>query len=536
MSTNALPARIPPHAVTLEDLLFRTALCLAGLAVALYLWPLTLCGGVLWLLWCVPPSGMRPPRYAALLMGVVCCVGAVAVFRSRGVDLLADFTNASAVLAAEYQAHQLAVLDALLPMVMQAAASGAMGWAAAVPSAVSWAYLSALAPYGLFGGTAVGVWVAVSGGSLGNLGVSTENTHTAHLTPTALAAFQPKGQRADKEARRTGGGTAWLIHGLVGRQSLTIISGPYKGGKSTLVCALVRALLTGEPVLGLAATKAPRVRWFTEESPGSMRQKLRQWGLADKRLELIYRGQSAPGTWPALLAHLERTVKDGEVVIVDTLAVHVSNQPGAENSTDVMTEAMEGTRKVAQRKGIAVVFVHHDNAGGKMRGSVAIGASVDVIGHVRLPDGGPYAADEAVRHWTAESRVDETPRSLYLRLVRPENGDVPHYDVLADPEVEKEGKKRVTKGEKPPVAVAAQPVPVSPSTPKLDRGMDILRVLEAAGAPCSMEAIAAKIGVHRTGLLAPMKLLITHSFVTRTGTGSKADPVRYVVAEQKPLG
>jgi len=251
----------------LEDLLFRVALCLAVLVVAIFLWPLTICGGTLWLLWCVPPSGMRPPRYAALLVGGVCCVGAVAVFRSRGVDLVTDFTNASAVLAAEYQAHQLAVLDALVPLVVQAAASGRVDWAAAVPSAVSRDYLGALWPYGLFGGTAVGVWVAVSGGSLGNLGVSAENTHTnGHHTPTALAAFQPKGQRADKEARRTGGGTAWLIHGLVGRQSLTIISGPYKGGKSTLVCALVRALLTGEPVLGLAATKAPRVRWFTEES------------------------------------------------------------------------------------------------------------------------------------------------------------------------------------------------------------------------------------------------------------------------------
>jgi len=345
----------------------------------------------------------------------------------------------------------------------------------------------------------------------------------------------------------------------VGRQSLTIISGPYKGGKSTLVCALVRALLTGEPVLGLAATKAPRVRWFTEESPGSMRQKLRQWGLADKRLELIYRGQSAPGTWPALLAHLERTVKDGEVIIVDTLAVHVSNQPGAENSTDVMTEAMEGTRTVAQRKGIAVVFVHHDNAGGKMRGSVAIGASVDVIGHVRLPDGGPYAADEAVRHWTAESRVDETPRSLYLRLVRPE-GDVPHYDVLPEPNEPAPTRKRTARphlsNPRSPLTEEAVSVGGSSTVGRVGQGSegehhdhqgvasghelvatgrtaDIVRVLAATPGPCSMETIAAEIGVHRTGLLAPMKTLVASGAVVRSGTGGKADPVRYTLHNNK---
>jgi len=313
--------------------------------------------------------------------------------------------------------------------------------------------------------------------------------------------------------KRTDGGTEWLVYGLIGRQCLTIITGPYKGGKSTLVCALVRALLTREPVIGLSSREAKRVRWFTEESPGSMRQKLRQWGLADKRLLVVYRGQAPATTWDTLLAFIERSAVRDEVIIIDTLAVHVSNQPGAENSTDLMTASLEAARGVAQRKRIAFTFVHHDNKGGRMRGSEAIGASVDVIGHVRLPQGSPYDKDAAVRHWTAESRVDETPRSLYLRLTRPAD-DVPYYDVLPDPDAEA-GK----------VAVAEVEEPTGPT----GRARDILDVLATAGTPVDISVLASTIAVHRTSLYGPIKALVAEGLVIRSGAGGKADPVRYTL-------
>ncbi|HXI16529.1 MAG TPA: AAA family ATPase, partial [Chloroflexota bacterium] len=352
MATTAVPTQ---RSSPFEDLLFRAALCLAGAAVAIFLWPLTLCGGVLWLLWHIGPASMRPPRLAAFLVGAVCLTAAVWVFRLEGLPLDGGVEVATDWLVERYLQPSRTAFDALLPIVLSWLASGTVSLPTAIPGAVLRDYAAGVWPFGLVGagcagfGAGFGAFTPLEGGKSAN---SSQIQHND-------ASYRPKAERADREARKTGGGTQWVVYGLVGRQCLTIISGPYKGGKSTLVCALIRAMLTGQNVLGLAAQKAKRVRWFTEESPGSMRQKLRQWGLSDKRLTIIYRGQSGAASWASILGFLERDARDGEVVVVDTLAVHVSNQPGAENSTDVMTAAMEAARSVAQRKGVAVVFVHH---------------------------------------------------------------------------------------------------------------------------------------------------------------------------------
>lgn len=522
------------------DVLDRVLLAAIITAAAVALLPLTICGGALWILWTASPPTLRPPRLAAALVGVLCLTAAAWVFRSEGMPL--DAQAGVDWLAGRYLQPAYTARDALLPLVTAWWTAGTVT-GHELPAAVLLGYAVGVWPFGLAGAGLVGIGMAA-----GALSAFSTDVGPTNPTQPTDAPYRPKAERADREARKTGGGTSWLVYGLVGRQCLTIISGPYKGGKSTLVCALIRALLTGDEVIGLAATKAQRVRWFTEESPGSMRQKLRQWGLSDKRLTIIYRGQSAAVSWGSLLAFLERDARDGEVVVVDTLAVHVSNQPGAENSTDVMTAAMEAARGVAQRKGLAVVFVHHDNAGGKMRGSVAIGASVDIIGHVRLPEGTSYERDEAVRHWTAESRVDETPRSLYVRLLRPE-GEAPRYEVLPEPEPEKAPKKRERPEKRPPpeggklAALAVShiqrksesgeaPAPVvSNKVQPTGRAADILRVLEQTPGPCGAPEIATALGIHRASLHTPLKALVADGRVSKQGTGGKVDPVRYAIAE-----
>jgi DnaB helicase-like protein/AAA domain-containing protein len=210
----------------------------------------------------------------------------------------------------------------------------------------------------------------------------------------------------------------WLVRPWVARGAVTEFVGKVKGGKSTLLGAMVKALVTGGTFLGEPVPKT-RVVWLTEQSPITFRALLARVGL-DKTEDLLVQ------PW--------HTVMDREWEAVAVAAVHKANECGAgllivdtlgqfarlrgEGAENNAAEALAAMRplQAAAAGGLGVAVVRHERkSGGEVgdsgRGSSAYAGAVDVVVAVRRPEG---ASRPTLRALHAVSRFDDTPPELVV--------------------------------------------------------------------------------------------------------------------------
>lgn len=167
---------------------------------------------------------------------------------------------------------------------------------------------------------------------------------------------------------------------LVAYGTVTLISGPPKGGKSTLISNLLAARETGTVFLwGDPVPPGPMVL-VTEEGGYPVVRKTQ--GLTT--LDILDRMAFAVAglrSLDHLLAALDGWVtEDPALVVIDTLAVWGDIKD--ENDAVAATRAITALRVWAQTTGSAVVLVHHTRKGGgehgeAIRGSGGIFAAVD---------------------------------------------------------------------------------------------------------------------------------------------------------------
>lgn len=197
---------------------------------------------------------------------------------------------------------------------------------------------------------------------------------------------------------------------------VSVLAGPPKGGKSTILGHLARCAETGEKFLGeFDVKKGTPVLLLTEEHGVPVVMKTDAFGLS--AVAVVQRGDAVRAGWGLAdsLAAAARWVKSNprEVVVIDTLAVWA----GIENENDAgeATAAIETIRHALADRGAAVILVHHTRKGGGIageatRGSGAIAASCDVQAELTYFD----AADATdSRRWlTVRGRVMDTTRLL----------------------------------------------------------------------------------------------------------------------------
>jgi hypothetical protein len=211
---------------------------------------------------------------------------------------------------------------------------------------------------------------------------------------------------------------SWLWDGYVAKGYITLFTGLWKSGKTTLLSYLAREMEEG----GFLGTEVfPGKLLLVTEEPES------KWGERQERLELgdnlriisrPFKGRSDRRTWIEFVNHLARLVEDEgyDLVIIDALP---NFWPVLEEErAGPVLDAVVPFQAVAQA-GAAVVLCNHPaksdgGVGNASRGSGALPAFVDFILEFRLYD--PEHADDPKRRLSCVSRFDESRRELVLEL------------------------------------------------------------------------------------------------------------------------
>ena len=231
----------------------------------------------------------------------------------------------------------------------------------------------------------------------------------------------------------------WHAHGLLGGGLITELDGKVKqAGKTTLVLAMVRAILEGEPFLGQTTTYSPIV-YLTEQSGPSFKRNLRRAGLLGRNdLHVLLWPKAIGLKWDVVVAQAQAHAAEvgARVLIVDTLGQFSGIRGDAENSAGTALLVMEPLQTAAAA-GLAVLVSRHDRkSGGEVgdsgRGSSAYAGAVDIVIHLQRLMGTNTAGKERQRLLEGISRFEETPDKLLVELGPQE----PHtYTALGDADV-----------------------------------------------------------------------------------------------------
>lgn len=174
-----------------------------------------------------------------------------------------------------------------------------------------------------------------------------------------------------------------------------MLSAREKAGKSTLLAQACAALTRGGEFLGDKLEPAV-VLWYAIDEPlGDTVRRFKTYGAHPDRLALC----EVPPTALEMHAHIEET--EAAVVVVDTLTELWGGRKIDENQASDVAPRIRPYVDVARSLDVALGLLHHTSRGGvEYRGSVHLGAAVDIIVTLRpikLPTAQDAQADDPTR-------------------------------------------------------------------------------------------------------------------------------------------
>lgn len=189
----------------------------------------------------------------------------------------------------------------------------------------------------------------------------------------------------------------YIVHELIADESLTILGGVQKGGKTWLALQITQCVANGTPLFGRAVDPGEVIYLALEDGARRLQDRLVKQKAPAGMPVLWYtkfpKLDSKDG-WPLLCDLAARRPK---LLVVDTLAAAKSGKTD-ESDSGPMADFFNGLREQAQRHQIGILVVHHHgktitgDPAHDLRGSSAIGAAADVLlGLYRVPrrkDGG----------------------------------------------------------------------------------------------------------------------------------------------------
>ncbi|HEY1381769.1 MAG TPA: AAA family ATPase [Gemmataceae bacterium] len=223
----------------------------------------------------------------------------------------------------------------------------------------------------------------------------------------------------------------WLWHGYVARHFLTLLTGQWKIGKTTLLATLLARLSTGGQLAGREVTPG-RAVVVTEEGAFLWLVRMTRHDIGDGVSFAFapYVRAPLPRQWGDLIEDLRELHRRRpiDLVVIDPLAAML---PGHEEANAAaMTAALRPVRELAA-SGPGVLLVHHPRKGRTIggqgaRGTGALAAMVDFL--VEVHWAGPATEENRRRRLVAWSRHEATPRRVLVEL----SADGTEYAVLPD--------------------------------------------------------------------------------------------------------
>jgi hypothetical protein len=223
--------------------------------------------------------------------------------------------------------------------------------------------------------------------------------------------------------------TDWVWRGFLAPGEVTLLTSPWKAGKTTLLSIFLARLKCGGRLLGYPVTKGTAIV-VSEEPRLPWRQRNRRLDFG-RRVHLIsqpFRGKPTFAQWEALIDRLEELTGDHGfgLVVLDTLGGLFPS--GVEYNGDCMQRALASLRKLTDR-GIAVWVLHHPPKGKLREGQIARGAGtllavVDIS--LEMHPVRNAGADDRRRWLRTISRHKETPRKLLMEWTKDDADYIVH--------------------------------------------------------------------------------------------------------------
>ncbi|XVJ59539.1 MAG: AAA family ATPase [Tepidisphaera sp.] len=220
----------------------------------------------------------------------------------------------------------------------------------------------------------------------------------------------------------------WLWSGYLARGGITLLTGLWKAGKTTLMGYLLRDLYLGS---GLASARLEGPTLYVSEEPSGLWSARRDKLGLNPKIHFVKRATFTRPTlvdWYRFVSQLVEDVRrlGAAFVVFDTLS---SIWPVAnENDAGEVMAAVTPLRELSEA-GAAVLLIHHPKKGDgaeatASRGSGALTGFVDVILELRRSD--PANESDRRRKLKAYGRYESIPPECVLEL-----GD-DGYHVLGD--------------------------------------------------------------------------------------------------------
>jgi hypothetical protein len=224
--------------------------------------------------------------------------------------------------------------------------------------------------------------------------------------------------------RRSGLATApattdWLWTGYLAAGNMTLLTSPWKAGKTTLTTLLLARLQSGGELAG-QAVRAGAAVVVSEESAAQWRRRADRLDLGEHVFWLCrpFAARPSLADWQALLDHIAALHRQHglSLLVIDPWAAFLPIR--SENVAGPTLDVLLALQQVA-KTGVAVLLLHHPrksaSADGQWaRGSGALAGFVDVVMEMRYF----RSASDADRRRVLQgySRFEETPRRRVIEL------------------------------------------------------------------------------------------------------------------------
>ncbi len=292
------------------------------------------------------------------------------------------------------------------------------------------------------------------------------------------------------------------VGGYFPENSLVDLASKPKEGKTTWLLSACRAILHGDPFMGLATQKTP-ILYLTEQNETTFRKALERVGLLESEELIVLFWKEAHGVpWARLMEYIkdECARRGVKLLIVDTFHQFAGLEGDSENSAGATLEALRSLQEVRDA-GITVVTSRHERKSGGLvgeaaRGSSAFAGAVDVLIVMRRTAGNNQRKNGRVL--TSISRFDETPEELVIELTQ--DGFISH-------------------GQDQALALADAKAAILSRAPRS----------EASALP--VDELAHGLGGARTTVQRAIESLGKEGQIMQVGKGVKGDPIRYYVRE-----
>jgi len=189
----------------------------------------------------------------------------------------------------------------------------------------------------------------------------------------------------------------WLVEGLIRRQGLSILAGDPKAGKSTLVAALVTAILHGKGFVDRRSTPGRVLYYSLEEIGAEVKERFRPYLRGDE--QLFVREGYVPASKFVRILEADIGQHAPDFVIIDPLFDVVEVESA--NDYVPVNRAIKQILYVARKTGAHVCCIHHSSKGGTILGSQSLKGGTDCNIFMTKLDSGDRVVHSEARYGLA---------------------------------------------------------------------------------------------------------------------------------------